>query len=321
MRRREFIAGLGSAAAWPVVARAQQPERVRRVGILSRGDPTDHILQGDWLAKFGWIEGRNVRFDRRVSANDPDQLVALADELVRLAPDVIVVVSLPATRLVLQRTRTIPIVFSNVGDPVAGGLLQNVARPEGNVTGITSFYQSMGGKWLQLLKEAAPRIARVALVLNSDFVSETYFASIDAAAEALAVKAIKAPYRNAAELERVIATFAAEPNGGLVMVPPPPTDSTRELINRLAVKYRLPTIYTAKDYAAEGGLIGYGTNTAGTLQIVASYVDRILRGAKINELPVQFPTKFELVINLKTARAMDLDVPQAVLVGADEVIE
>jgi putative tryptophan/tyrosine transport system substrate-binding protein len=173
MKRREFIAGLGGAVAWPLAARAQQAERVRRIGILSRGDTTDRILQGDWLAKLGWIEGRNVRFDR-FSADDPDRLRVLAGELVRLAPDVIVVVSLPATRMVLQQTRTIPIVFSTVGDPVAGGLLQDIARPEGNVTGITSLYQSIGGKWLQLLKEAAPRIARVAHIFNSDFVAETY---------------------------------------------------------------------------------------------------------------------------------------------------
>jgi putative ABC transport system substrate-binding protein len=321
VRRREFIAGLGGATvAWPLDGRAQQNARVRRVGILSRGDTTDRILQGDWLAKLGWVEGRNVQFDR-FSAEDPDRLRVLADELVRLAPDVIVVVSLPATRLVLQRTRTIPIVFSNVGDPVAGRLLQNIARPEGNVTGITSVYQSMGGKWLQLLKEAAPRIARIALIFHRDLVSETYFASIDAAAEILALKAIQAPYRNAAELERAIDTFAAEPNGGLVMVPPPPSGSTRELINRLAVKYRLPTIYSGKPYAAEGGMMGYGTNTVELLQIVASYVDRILRGAKINELPVQFPTKFDLVINLKTAKAIGLTISEAFLLRADELIE
>jgi putative tryptophan/tyrosine transport system substrate-binding protein len=267
--------------------------------------------------KLGWIEGRNVRFDR-FSADDPDRLRVLAGELVRLAPDVIVVVSLPATRMVLQQTRTIPIVFSTVGDPVAGGLLQDIARPEGNVTGITNLYQSMGGKWLQLLKEAAPRIARVALIFNSDFVSETYFASIDAAAEVLAVKAIRAPYRNATELERVIDTFAAEPNGGLVMIPPPPTGSTHELVNRLALKDRLPTIYP---YPAEGGMVGYGTNGIDLLRIVASYVDRILRGAKISELPAQFPTKFDLEVNLKTAKAIGLTIPAEFLLRADEVIE
>jgi putative tryptophan/tyrosine transport system substrate-binding protein len=321
MRRREFIAGLG-AAAWPVVARAQQGDRMRRVGILSRGDPgAEHILQGDWLAKLGWVEGRNVQFDRRVSTDNPDQLRVFADELVGLAPDVIVVVSLPATRLVLQRTRTIPIVFSNVGDPVTAGLLRDIARPEGNVTGITSVFQSMSGKWLQLLKEAVPRIERVALVFHNDLVSEANFPFIDAAADVLALKAIKAPYRNAGELERVIDAFAAEPNGGLVMMPPPPVPSNRELINRLAVKHRLPTIYPAKEYAALGGMMGYGTQQPKLLEIVASYVDRLLRGAKINELPVQFPTKFDLVVNLKTARAIGLTISEAFLLRADELIE
>ena len=200
------------------------------------------------LAKLGWIEGRNVRFDLRFSADDPDRLRAHADELVRLAPDVIVVVSGPATQALLQRTRTIPIVFTNVGDPVAIGLLKNIARPEGNATGITSLYQSLGGKWLELLKEAAPRTARVALIFAPENVNDQYFAVIDAAAEVLAVKAIRTPYRNAAELERAIDAFAAEPNGGLVMVPPPPSRSNRELINRLALKYRLPTIYSVRRF-------------------------------------------------------------------------
>jgi putative ABC transport system substrate-binding protein len=320
MRRREFIVGL-SSAVWPVVVRAQQGERMRRVGILSRGDPgSEDILQGDWLAKLGWVEGRNVRFDRRVSTDNPDQLRVFADELVGLAPDVIVVVSMPATRLVLQRTRTIPIVFSNVGDPVAGGLLRDIARPEGNVTGTTSVSQSMSGKWLQLLKEAAPRIERVALVFHNDLVSETNFPSI-AAADVLALKAIKAPYRNAGELERVIDAFAAEPNGGLVMVPPPPVPSNRELINRLAMKHRLPTIYPAGEYAALGGMMGYGTQQPKLLEIVASYVDRLLRGAKINELPVQFPTKFDLVVNLRTAKSIGLTISEAFLLRADELIE
>jgi putative tryptophan/tyrosine transport system substrate-binding protein len=321
MRRREFITGLGGAAAWPLAARAQRQDgRVRRIGILSRGDATDRILQGNWLANLGWFEGRNVRFDR-FSADDPDRLRAFADELVRLAPDVIVVVSLPATRFVLQRTRSIPIVFTNVGDPVAAGLLKDIARPEGNITGITGIYQGMGGKWLQLLKEAAPLISRVALIFNSDLVAETYFASIDAAAEVLAVKAIQTPYRNAVELERAIETFAAEPNGGLIMMPPPPTGGTLELINRLAVKHRLPTIYPAKAYAADGGMMGYGTNTVDLLRIGAIYVDRILRGAKINELPVQFPTKFDLVINLKIAEALGLTIPETLLATADELIQ
>jgi putative tryptophan/tyrosine transport system substrate-binding protein len=240
IRRREFIAGLGGVAGWPLVARAQQGERVRRIGILEVGDEVDRANQARWgatrevLARLGWIEGRNALFDIRFSANDPDRMRAHADELVHLAPDVIAVASAAATQALLQRTRTIPIVFTNVGDPVAVGLLKNIARPEGNATGITSLFQSLGGKWLELLKEAAPRTVRVALVFAPGIVAEQYFDVMDKAAEALALKTIRTPYRNAAELERAIDNFAAEPNGGLFMVPPPPTPTNRELINQLA---------------------------------------------------------------------------------------
>jgi putative ABC transport system substrate-binding protein len=328
MRRREFMAFLGgAAAAWPLVARAQQDGRVRRIGILNVGVEDDRIgqaRQGDMqegLARLGWIEGRNVRFDVRYAANDPGRVRAFADELVRLAPDVIVVVSGPATQALMQMTRTIPIVFTNVGDPVAIGLLKDIARPEGNATGVTNLFQSLGGKWLELLKEAAPRTARVALIFDPENLNDQYFGAIGAAAEVLAVRAMRTPYRNAAELERGIDTFAAEPNGALFMVPPPPTPSNRELIHRLALKYRLPTIYASKYYPAEGGMMGYGADRVETNRIAASYVDRILRGARVSELPVQFPTKFDLVINLKTAKAIGLTIPESLLLRADELIE
>jgi putative ABC transport system substrate-binding protein len=328
MRRREFITLLGgAAAAWPLAARAQQDGRVRRVGILDVGGDGDRLgqaRQGDvqeGLAKLGWIESRNVRFDIRNAAGDPDRLRAHADELVSLAPDVIVVVSGPAAQALLQRTRTIPIVFTNVGDPVAVGLLKNIARPEGNATGITNQYQSLGGKWLELVKEAAPRTTRVALLFAPENVNDQYFSVIDAAAEVLGVKAIRTPYRDAAELERGIDAFAAEPNGGLVMVPPPPSPSNRELILRLALKHRLPTIYASKYYPAEGGLMGYGADSVEASRTAATYVDRILRGARVSELPVQFPTKLELVINLKTAKAIGLTIPESLLLRADELIE
>src|SRR5258708_36792301 len=272
------------------------------------------------LAKLGWLEGRNVRFDLRFSDGDPDRLRAHADELVRLAPDVIVVSAGPTTQALLQRTRTIPIVFTNVGDPVAIGLLKNIARPEGNATGITNQYQSFGGKWLELLKEAAPRTARVALIFDAAYLNDQYFGVIDAAAEVLAVKSIRTPYRNAAELERAIDAFAVEPNGGLIMVPPAPTPSNRELIKRIAVKYRLPTFYAAK-YDDAGGMLSYGSDNVELGRIAATYVDRILRGAKVSELPVQFPTKFYLVINLKAAKAIGLTIPESLLLRADEVIE
>jgi putative tryptophan/tyrosine transport system substrate-binding protein len=327
MRRREFIAGVGSTAVWPLTARAQQGERVRRIGILEVGDEVDRVNQARWgatrevLARLGWIEGRNARFEIRFSANDPDRVRAHADELVRLVPDVIAVASGAATQVLLQRTRTIPIVFTNVGDPVAMGLLKNIARPEGNATGITSLFQSFGGKWLELLKEAAPRTARVALVFAAGIVADQYFEVIDKGAEALAVKIIRMPYRNAVELERAIDNFAVEPDGGLFILPPPPIPSNRDLINRLAVTYRLPAIYFDKHFAAEGGLISYGSDTVELNRIAAIYVDRILRGAKPGDLPVQFPTKFEMTVNLKTAKALGLSVPQSILLRADEVIE
>src|SRR5262245_18236937 len=225
MRRREVITLLGGTAlAWPLTMHAQQDGRVRRIGILERGAETDGPIQLQYgamreeLAKLGWIEGRNVRFAHRFSADDTERLRVHADELVRLAPDVVVVSSLAATRILQQRTKTIPIVFGRVGDPVAGGLLQNIARPEGNVTGVTN-YQSLAGKWLELLKEAAPRTTRIALIFVPGIAAENYFAVIDTAAEVLGVKAIHTPYRNAAELERTIDAFGAEPNGGLTIVP------------------------------------------------------------------------------------------------------
>jgi putative tryptophan/tyrosine transport system substrate-binding protein len=326
MRRREFIGILGSTAAWPFAAHAQQDGRMRRIGIFKRGAEADHLIQEQWrallegLAQLGWIDGRNVRFEVRVVAEEPDRVRMHAEELVRSAPDVIAVGSLVTTRALLEWTRTIPIVFANVGDPVAGGLLKNIARPEGNATGITSQYQSIAGKWLELLKEAAPSITRVALVFVPGIVAESYFASIDSAAQALGIKAIRTPYRNAAELERAVEAFAVEPNGGLLMVPPPPSYH-RELLKQVAIKYRLPTIYSSKDYIADGGMMSYGGASIEPYRIAATYIDRILRGAKISELPVQFPTKFELVINLKTAAAIGLTIPESLLFRADEVIK
>jgi putative ABC transport system substrate-binding protein len=328
MRRREFIRLLGCAiGASPLAARAQQDGRIRRIGYLEVGEEADPRLQvrrdamREALARLGWIEGRNIRFDFRASAGGPDRRLAQADELVRLAPDVITVAGGPAAQALVQRTRTIPIVFTNLGDPVAVGLMKDIARPEGNITGITNLYQSIGGKWLELLKAAAPTTARVALVFAPANVNEQYFGVIDMAAEVLGLKAIRTPYGNAADLERAIDAFAAEPNGSLVLLPPPPSVSNFDLINRLALKYRLPTIYGSKYYPAQGGLMGYGPDGLELTRTAASYIDRILRGTKISELPVQFPTKFELVINLKTAKAIGLDIPPTLRALADEVIE
>jgi len=326
MRRREFIALIGgtAAAAWPLAALAQPNGRVRRIGILMRGVETARAVQSqlaavrDGLAQRGWAEGRNVRFDIRLYDDEPDLLLAHAQELVRLAPDCIVAHSRPSTLALLQRTRTIPIVFINVGDPVDGGILKNIARPEGNATGATSLYHSIAGKWLELLKEAAPRTSRVALIFVPGIVVEPYFPPIDEAAAALDVEVVQIPYRNGAELERAIDTFASQPNGALVIVPPPPRGASRALINRLALKHRLPGISSSD--SADTVMMHYGGNIVEPARITASYVDRILRGARIDELPVQFPTKFELVINLKTAAAIGLTIPESLLFRADEVV-
>jgi putative ABC transport system substrate-binding protein len=325
MNRREFNAGLGSAAAWPVVARAQQDARTRRIGILIRGIETDRVLQAqvaalrEGLAQRGWMEGRNALFDIRRYDDDPDLLRVHAEELVRLAPDAIVAGSRPSVLALLQRTHTIPTIFFNVGDPTEGGILKNISRPEGNVTGATSLYHSIAGKWLELIKEAAPRTARVGLVFVPGIVGEQFFSVIDGAAAALGLDAIRMPYVSGAELERAIDTFAAEPNGGLVVMPPPPRGANRELIHRLSLKHRLPSI-NAND-ATDTVMMSYGASGIETARIAASYVDRILRGGRISELPVQFPSRFGLVINLKTAKAIGLDIPATLIARADEVIE
>lgn len=328
MRRRDFIALIGSAAAaWPVDARAQSGERAQRIGILWRGNITEGVVKEQQaalqkeLASLGWTEDRNVRFDIRYSGDDPDRMRAHADELVALNPAVIAASSFPVAQAVLQRTRTIPVVFVNVGDPVAGGLVKSIARPEGNATGITSLFQSLGGKWLELLKEAAPGITRAALIFAPENVNNQYFVGISAIAEKLAIKTVRAPYRNADELHRAIDAFAAEPNGALLMVPPPPDPATGELINRLAVRYRLPTMYSAKFYVGQGGMISYGAPMVESYRIAASYIDRILRGSKISELPVQFPSTLELAINVKTAQAIGLTLPRLLLLRADDLIE
>ena len=328
MRRREFIALLGGGAlAYLLVAHARQPERVGRIGILWRGDATEGVVEAqqgalqEELGKLGWIEGRNLRFELRYSADDPGRMRSQADELVGLRPDVIAASSFPVAKAVLQRTKTIPVVFINVADPVAGGLLKNIARPEGNATGITSNYQALGGKWVELLKEAAPRTTRAALIFARDNVNDQFFGVIEAEAEALAVKTVRMPYRDVAELQSAIETFAAESNGALLMVPPPPSPANGELINRLAVTYRLPTIYSSKFYVAKGGMVSFGAPIVDSYRIAASYLDRILRGTKIDELPVQFPTKLELAINLKTAKALGLTLPPSLLSTADEVIQ
>jgi putative ABC transport system substrate-binding protein len=330
MRRRAFMTLLGaSAAAWPLAAWPQQDGRVRRVGWLIGGAENDRARQADLgalresLARLGWIEGRNLRIDLRFAADDPDRTRAYAAELVGLAPDVIVTGGGPPTRAVQQQTQTIPIVFASGADAVAIGLVRNIARPEGNITGFSNREPSIAGKWLELLKEAAPRVTRVAIIFNPELVvtGPFYISSIEAAASALGIQAITTRVRNAVDIVRAIDAFAAEPNGGLIVLPPTLTTAIRETIFQLVAQHRLPAIYPNKLWATDGGLISYGSDLLDQYRRSAVYVDRILRGAKVSELPVQFPTKFELVVNLKTAKAIGLTIPEAFLLRADEVIE
>jgi putative tryptophan/tyrosine transport system substrate-binding protein len=324
MRRREFIAGLGGAAAWPLAARAQQGERIRRVGVLHpfpRGDVFTQNMAAlrEGLAQFGWIEGRNLRIDAHPGPRG--QIDDRAEELIRSAPDVIVVTSGRATRAVQQRTSTIPIVFVAVGDVVVGGLVKSLASPEGNVTGFTNLFASFGGKWLDLLKQVAPQISRTGIVTDpsiAGFGPRGYFPSIEAAAKANAIEPVQIPVRTPAEVAHAIPAFAEQPNGGLVIMPGVPVPI---LIYKLAVEYKLPSIGSGREDAANGALLSYGSNRISMFRDAATYVDRILRGAKVGDLPVQFPTKFELIVNLKTAKTLSLAVPSSILALADEVIE
>jgi putative ABC transport system substrate-binding protein len=332
MRRRDFIAGLGSAAGWPLMAVAQESRQIRLVGALWQMEENDPVRKFwasafvDGLAKLGWSQSRNLRIEARWTPRTSEQVQLDARALVDLKPDVLVVSTSRLVRALQEQTRTIPIVMIGAGDPLASGLVASLSRPEGNTTGVTDIFPSIAGKWLEFLKACAPNVARVALIFNPDtsnpvFVKTIEAATIDAGAQS-GVRAVKMPVRNVSEIERAIPGFAAEPNGSLIIVPPQPSGPEREAINRLALRHSLPSVYQDRTQAAEGGLLSYGADmiemyrTGGTV-----YVDRILRGAKPGDLPVQFPTKFQFVVNLKTAKAMGLDVPTSVLLRADEVIE
>jgi putative ABC transport system substrate-binding protein len=325
LRRREFITLLGGAAAvWPLGARAQQPERIRRVGMLSGGEESNTRAQREVgvfkeeLARLGWTEGRNLRIDLRFAGDYLDRLSVPAADIVGLTPDVVFVGTGRATAAVQQQTKTIPIVY--IGPGPEAGLVRNITRPEGNITGFPILYPSIAGKWVELLKEADPRISRVALIWRNP----SYLPFVEEAATALAVKVDAATTQNAAEIEETINAFAAEPNGSSLIVMPSAVSANRDnrdLIRRLAERHRLPTIHWDDAYPADGGLMSYGSNLEYLHRRAASYVDRILRGAKISELPVERPTKFELVINVKAAKAISLSVPASLLARADEVIE
>jgi putative ABC transport system substrate-binding protein len=327
VRRRVFITLLGgAAAAWPLAARAQQGEKVRRIGVLANSSEDNSNTRAnltalrEGLAKLGWIEGRNLRIDQRFTLSDPARMRTYAVELVGLAPDAIIATSRPVTTAVQEQTKSIPIVFTAGSDPVSNGLLQNIARPEGNTTGFTSAVDSLSGKWLELLKAAAPHITRVALVFNPQTVNVGYFRPIEAAAPLLGVQAIKTPVRDPLELVRAIDAFAAEPNGGLLVVPVLPEDSY-QMFHRVAAQHRLPAIHYTRGKVVDGGLMTYATDFPDIHRRAAAYVDSILRGTKVSELPVQSPTKFELVVNLKTAKALGLTIPEGFLLQADELIE
>ena len=330
MRRRKFITLLGGAAvAWPRAARAQQ-ERMRRIGVLMAYAESDEEGQAsiaafrEELQKLGWVEGRNIRFDSRwATPGDAEERQRFAKELVALQPDLILVQSTPNTATLLQETRTIPIIFAQVADPVASGLVASFSRPGGNVTGFIVMEGPMGGKWLELLKEIAPRVNRVALLFNPATApfAEIFLKSFRAAAASLQVEATEARVHNTSELESAIAGQAREPNGGLIAMPDSFLNARRAEITSLAARYHLPAVYPYRFYTEHGGLLSYGIDIVDNYRRAATYADRILKGAKPSELPVQAPVKLELVINLKAAKALGLDVPWFLQQRADEVIE
>jgi putative ABC transport system substrate-binding protein len=332
MKRREFIALLGGAAAapsilWPLAARAQ-PDRMRRIGVLmslTKDDPEDEqrrtvLEQG--LQQLGWTQGRNIQIEYRWFAGEPTRARAMAKELVDLKPDLIVAASTPGLAAVGQATRTIPIVFVAVSDPVGQGFVTSLARPGGNVTGFSYFEFPVVGKVLETLKQMAPDVVRVTLLFNPDTLSYIPFLrSLDTIAPSLGAQLIEAPVRNAGEIEAAMAATAREPGGGLMVLPDPFTNVHRDLIVGLAARHRLPAAYTLRFFATAGGLMSYGVDVGDLYRRAVPYVDRILKGAKPADLPVQQPTKFEFVLNLKAAKALGLDLPPTLVARADEVIE
>src|SRR5262245_50809534 len=329
VKRREFITLLGgAAAAWPAAARAQQPGAMPRIGLLSvfaESDPEGQalireLMQG--LQELGWVNGRNARIDFRFGGADAARISTLATELIELRPDVVLAAGALAATALRQQTLSIPIVFVQVVDPVSAGFVTNLARPEGNITGFTNFEFSVGGKWLQLLKECAPSVDRIAVVFDpANPTWAAYLRTIEAAAPSFGVRLIPAGVRDAAEITQRVATFARDPNGALVVLPSPVTIRNRETIIVAAARHRLPTIYPYHFFTVDGGLMSYASDVLDSYRRAASYVDRIFRGAKVAELPVQQPIKYELTINVQTAKTLGLALPDSVLARADEVIE
>jgi putative tryptophan/tyrosine transport system substrate-binding protein len=332
MRRRAFITLLGgAAAAWPLAAPAQQGDRVRLLAAMMGGRNADTDPEGRaWFAAFrqglqelGWVEGRNFRADYRWPSGDLDRMRAIAKEFVDLKPDVMFAGNTPSVEVLLRETRTIPIVFTNLSDPVGTGVVGSLARPGGNATGFTAYEYSLAGKWLQTLKEIAPAVTRVALLFNPDTApyAQYYLSYIETSAPAFGVTANAAPIRSTTEIEAAIESQAHGVGGGLVVLPDTFTFSNRAAQIALAARHRLPAIYALRGQAIDGGLLSYGPDTIDLYRRAAGYVDRILKGEKPADLPVQAPTKYQLVINLKTAKALGLTVPDSLLARADEVIE
>jgi putative ABC transport system substrate-binding protein len=333
MKRRQFITLIGgAAAAWPLAARGQQPERVRRIGLLHSLLPDDPVARPEIVAfeqglrDLGWEDGRNMKVEYRWAAGDVARMAALAKELVDLQPDVLVSRATPVTRAVVRETRTVPVVFVQVSDPVGDGFIANLARPGGNVTGFTNIESSMIGKWVELLKEIVPGLARAAFLYHPPTTpgpaGGSYFLHpFEALTRSFQVEPITVAVHDASEIERAISSFAQAPNGGLIVGPGTFILVHRDLVLRTVAQSRLPTIYPFTFWAHQGGLMSYGTNSPDLFRRAASYVDRILKGDKPADLPAQAPTKFELVVNLKTANALGLNIPATVLTRADEVIE
>jgi putative ABC transport system substrate-binding protein len=327
MKRRAFIAGLG-AAAWSLTARAQPADRVRRIGVLMPFEENDpegkrrYATFAQALADLGWTDGRNVRMDLRWAGGDTNRIRALAHELVGLQPDIILTNSATAIVALQRETLTIPIVFASVGDPVTSGIVARLDRPNGNITGFANFEASLGGKWLELLSEIAPGLNRAAIMFNPDTaLVSTYMPSFETTARSLKAVPSIAPVHSDVEIETAIIALGREPGGGLVVMTDPFMIAHRAPIISAAARNKVPAVYGLSETARDGGLLSYGPDRVDNYRRTASYVDRILRGAKPGDLPVQLATKYEMAVNLKTAKTLGLTVPQSILLRADEVIE
>jgi putative tryptophan/tyrosine transport system substrate-binding protein len=331
LKRREFISLLSGAAAWPLAARAQQPDRLRRIGVLSGGEIADPLSDPllvafiERLKQLGWTNGHNVQIDFRWAGGDTAKFAVLAKELIEFKPDVILAQGNSAVTAVRQASKDVPIVFTNVSDPIGRGFVAMLARPGGNTTGFSSFEASMGGKWLEKLKEIAPKLTRAALLFNPatapHIAAGFYLRAAEDAGHRSAVQVLSTPVRDAAEMERVIGKIASQPNAGVIVLPDGFTLANPDLTVALVARFELPAIYAFRSFAARGGLLSYGIKVEDQFIGAASYVDRILNGAKPSELPVQFPSRFELTVNLRTAKVLGLDVPAQLQQLADEVIE